>query len=46
MYLAKLISVNNNIKEMTKFNLIRLYLIKSFRGRAQSIGKPSHGQRT
>ena len=31
---------------MIKYNLIRLYLIKSFRGRCQALGKPSRGQRT
>jgi ribosomal protein S13 len=46
MYLARLTSINNSITELVRYNLIRLYLLKTFRGRAQSIGKPSRGQRT
>jgi ribosomal protein S13 len=46
MYLSQLFSINNSIDELIKYNVIRLYLIKSFRGKAQSMGKPSHGQRT
>jgi ribosomal protein S13 len=46
MYFGQLSSVSHEIDELTKYNLIRLYLIKSFRGKAQAIGKPSRGQRT
>lgn len=46
MYLSQIISINNNIFELIKYNLIKLYLIKSYRGRAQALGKPSRGQRT
>lgn len=46
MYLGKMISVHNNIFEMHRFNIIRLYLTKTYRGRAQALGKPSRGQRT
>lgn len=46
MFLSRLISINNNIFELTRYNLIRLYLIKTFRGRTQALGKPSRGQRT
>ena len=46
MHLARLTSINNSISELVKYNLIRLYLLKTFRGRAQAIGKPSRGQRT
>jgi len=46
MYLSQLTSINNDINELIRYNLIRLYLIKTFRGRAQSLGKPSRGQRT
>jgi ribosomal protein S13 len=46
MYLGKLVGVRNSIFELLRFNIIRLYLIKSFRGRAQALGKPSRGQRT
>lgn len=46
MYVSQLINTNNNIYNLTKLNLVRLYLIKTFRGRAQMLGKPSRGQRT
>lgn len=46
MYLSQLTSINNTIFELIKYNLIRLYLIKTFRGRSHALGKPVHGQRT
>lgn len=46
MYFSQLININNSIDDLIRYNLIRLYLIKSFKGRAQAIGKPSRGQRT
>lgn len=46
MYIAKIGNVNYDISTLLRYNLIRLYLIKTFRGRAQSLGKPSRGQRT
>ena len=46
MYISQITNTNNDIYNLTKLNLIRLYLIKSFRGRAQMLGKPSRGQRT
>jgi len=46
MYLSQMISINYGIKDLVKYNILRLYLIKSFRGRAQALGKPSRGQRT
>jgi len=46
MYLSQIISINNSIFELIKYNLIRLYLIKTFRGKCQALGKPSRGQRT
>ena len=46
MYLSQLISINNNIFELIKYNLIRLYLIKTFKGRCHALGKPVNGQRT
>ena len=39
-------SVNNNAEELKKMNIIRLYLIKSHRGRCHAMGKPVRGQRT
>ena len=46
MYLSQLTSINNTIFELIKYNLIRLYLIKTFRGRCHALGKPVRGQRT
>ena len=46
VFFSQLSSVNNDYRELLRYNLIRVYLIKSFRGRAQAIGKPSRGQRT
>lgn len=39
-------SVNNSIEELKKFNILRLYLIKSHRGKCHALGKPVRGQRT
>lgn len=39
-------NVNADINDLHKFNIIRLYLIKSYRGRCHAIGKPVRGQRT
>lgn len=46
MYLSQIISINYGIFDAMRFNMIRLYLIKSFRGRCHAIGKPLRGQRT
>lgn len=46
MYLSQIISINNNIHELIKYNLIRKYLIKTFQGRCHALGKPTRGQRT
>ena len=45
-YLSQITSLNHKLSSIIKFNIIRLYLIKSFRGRCQMLGKPSRGQRT
>jgi len=39
-------TVNNTLFDIQKLNIIRLYLIKSYRGRAHALGKPVRGQRT
>ncbi len=44
--LSKITSLNFQLTEIHKLNLIRLYLIKTYRGKAQAMGKPSRGQRT
>ena len=46
MYLSQLAGINNNVFELIKYNMIRLFLIKTFRGRCFALGKPSRGQRT
>jgi ribosomal protein S13 len=46
IYFSQLSSVNNQVKEITRFSLVRLYLLKTTRGKAQALGKPSRGQRT
>ena len=43
---SQMSSINYQINELTQLNVIRLFLIKSFRGKAQAFGKPSRGQRT
>ena len=39
-------TVNNRISDLHKLAVIRLYLIKSYRGRCHALGKPVRGQRT
>jgi ribosomal protein S13 len=46
MYLSQLTSINHPMDELVRYNIIRLYLIKTFRGRCLALGKPSRGQRT
>jgi len=44
--LSQMSSVNYQVYDINRLNLIRLFLIKSFRGKAQAFGKPARGQRT
>ena len=46
MIFSKLANVNTSMMELVRYSCIRLYLIKSTRGRSQALGKPSRGQRT
>jgi len=39
-------SVNSRLPELQQLILIRLYLIKTYRGRCHALGKPVRGQRT
>jgi len=39
-------TVNNRFTDLQNLNIIRLYLIKSYRGRCHALGKPVRGQRT
>ena len=43
---SKINPFNRTIRDLTRYQIIRLYLIRSFRGCAQALGKPSRGQRT
>jgi ribosomal protein S13 len=46
MYFSELTNINNNVFEIIKYTMIRIYLIKTFRGRCYALGKPARGQRT
>lgn len=46
VYLSRILSINDKPYELIKLNIIRLYLIKTFKGKCQALGKPSKGQRT
>lgn len=43
---SQLNTVNNQRGDLHRLNVIRLYLIKSYRGRCHALGKPVRGQRT
>jgi ribosomal protein S13 len=43
---SQLNNINLSLKELKKLNIIRMYLIKSYKGYCHSIGKPVRGQRT
>lgn len=45
-YYSQLHTVNNQVSDLLRLNIIRLYLIKSYRGRCHALGKPVRGQRT
>lgn len=45
-YFSFITNTNADVTDILRYNLIRLYLIKTFRGRAQALGKPARGQRT
>ena len=44
--LSQISTVNNQVNEITKLSIARLYLIRSTRGKAHALGKPTRGQRT
>lgn len=46
MIFSQVTSVNNTVFDVTRYSLLRLYLIKTTRGRCHALGKPSRGQRT
>jgi len=43
---SQMASINYQVYDLNRLNIVRLYLIKSYRGKAQAYGKPSRGQRT
>ena len=45
-YYSQVSSVNNTLLDLSRLNIIRLYLVKSYRGRCHALGKPVSGQRT
>lgn len=46
IYFAKMLSVNDGIGEWVRINLIRAFMIRSYKGKAVALNKPGHGQRT
>lgn len=46
MFIAQNVNVNNEVFELIRYNVIRLFLIRTYRGRCAALGKPAHGQRT
>lgn len=45
-YYSQTVSVNDSVFQLKRMNIIRLYLIKSYKGRCHALGKPVKGQRT
>ena len=45
-YYSQVASVNNTVHELRRVRIIRLYLVKSYKGYCHALGKPVHGQRT
>ena len=46
LFFSEFSSVNNTTQQLTQRQLVRLYLIKTTRGRSHALGKPCRGQRT
>ena len=46
IFFSQFSSVNGKLRDLQKLIFIRLYLIKTVRGRSHALGKPSRGQRT
>lgn len=46
IFLSQIHTVNNTFKDLLRLVIMRMYLIKSYKGRCHAIGKPVHGQRT
>lgn len=46
IFLSQVHTVNNQYTDLLRLVIMRLYLIRSYRGRCHAIGKPVRGQRT
>ena len=45
-YYSQVNSVNDQLSSLLRLNIVRLYLIKTYRGKCHLLGKPARGQRT
>ena len=45
-FYSQVASVNDILPTLQRLNIIRLYLIKSYKGKCHALGKPVNGQRT
>lgn len=45
-YYSQIHTVNNQLDSLLLLNIVRLYLIKVYRGKCHLLGKPVRGQRT
>jgi len=46
LILSQITSVNTTPSAVSRLRIIKLYLVKTYRGRCHAIGKPVSGQRT
>ena len=46
VFLSQIHTVNSQYTDLLRLIIMRLYLIKSYKGRCHAIGKPVRGQRT
>jgi ribosomal protein S13 len=46
VFLSQINTVNNQYTDLLRLIIMRMYLVKSYRGRCHAIGKPVKGQRT
>ena len=44
--LSQISTVNNQTSEIRRFAIIKLYLLKTYKGYSHALGKPLRGQRT
>lgn len=43
---SQVYSINHELGELIRLNILRLYLIRSYKGKCHALGKPANGQRT